>query len=309
MIDLHCDTLMKLLDEPQGGDLKANKWKIDIEKLKNSAYILQNFACYVDLRAEDNPYARYKQMLAIFNENISKYREEITHVLTYADIEKAIQEGKIAALLSVEEAGIIGDDLNKVDELYSDGVRLMTISWNYPNAFTFPQGETHEGKGLTKLGFELVEKMEDKGMIIDCSHLNDAGTRDLLNVCKKPFIASHSNARAITPHRRNLTDELISGIAEKGGVIGLNFAQAFLGTSKTSLIADIVRHAQYIYQIGGSEVLALGSDFDGINPDTEIIDASEMHRLIEDFASSGFSQADIDKIITDNARRVLKELL
>ncbi|WP_295789050.1 dipeptidase [uncultured Veillonella sp.] len=309
MIDLHCDTIMQLIDHPNSGDLWENPWKIDIQKLKKGGYELQDFALFVQLDQEKDPYARYEAMLQVFNEQMAKYKEHIELVRSYEDFLAIKKKGKLAALLSVEEAGVFDGDLGKLKKAYDDGVRLITISWNFPNGLTFPQGELHEGKKLTAKGIEFVEYMEELGMIVDCSHLNDAGTFQLGEILKKPFIASHSNARALKNHRRNLTDEEIRLIANKGGVIGLNFANTFLGTSKISLIEDIVRHGLYIYEKGGADVVALGTDFDGINPATEIEDASQMPRLYEAFKAAGLSEADLDKLFRANAERVFKEIL
>lgn len=314
MIDLHCDTLMKLIDSPEQGDLLHNSWKIDIEKLEKSNYLLQDFAIYVDLKKDGDPYDRYKAMLSIFQENLDKYSDRVTQVRSYKEIQTAEKDGKVAALLSIEEGGVLKGSEEILKQVYKDGVRLITLSWNYPNELSFPQGDKYEGRGLTALGKSFVEQMEAMGIIVDCSHLNDTGTEELLALCQKPFIASHSNARAITNHRRNLPDHLIKGIADKGGVIGLNFCYNFLTRrpnkeERISRLSDMVAHAKHIWDIGGSEVLTIGTDFDGTAPEMEIEDASAMFRLYEALKSGGFSSAQCDAIFTNNARRVLKDLL
>lgn len=309
MIDLHCDTIMMLIDHPTEGDLGNNPWKIDIPKLKKGGYTLQDFALFVELDQEIDPYGRYEAMRQLFNEQMERYVADIVHVRTYSDFVKAREAGKLSALLSVEEGGVFEGSLTRLKKAYDDGVRLITISWNFPNGLSYPNGKEHEGKGLTPKGIEFVQYMEELGMIVDCSHLNDAGTFQLGEILNKPFIASHSNARALTNHPRNLTDDLIRLIANKGGVIGLNFAQAFLGTHRVSQIDDIVRHGLYLRNVGGSEVVALGTDFDGIRPDTEIADASEMPRLYEAFRAAGLSEDDTDKIFSKNAERLLQTIL
>lgn len=309
MIDLHCDTIMMLIDEPDKGDLGQNPWKIDIAKLKKGGYHLQDFALFVELDQEKDPYARYEAMRQLFMAEMEKYKNDIVHVRSYEEFKAARAAGKISALLSVEEGGVFEGDLQRLKKAYDDGVRLITISWNFPNGLSYPNGEKYEGKGLTSKGIEFVQYMEELGMIVDCSHLNDTGTYQLGEILTKPFIASHSNARALTNHRRNLTDDQIRLIANKGGVIGLNFAQSFLGTSRISLIEDIVRHSLYIRNVGGSDVVALGTDFDGIRPDTEIEDAGDMMRLYDAFRKAGLSERDTHKIFNDNAERLLQTIL
>ena len=308
MIDLHCDTIMKLIDHPSSGDLYRNTWKIDIEKLQKAHSKVQDFALFINLGETNDPYGRYEAMRNLCTSQIQHYGEHIHHVLSYQDIESVYASGKIGALMSIEEGGVLGGDLDKLKQAYQDGVRLITLTWNYPNGLGEPHcGEQH--KKLTSKGVEFVEAMQDLGIIVDCSHLNDAGTEQLGDILDVPFIASHSNAREVTAHTRNLPDHLIKLIANKGGVIGLNFAQSFLGTSPISRIEDIVKHGLYLIDKGGEDVVALGTDFDGIKPDTEIKDASEMHRLYDAFKEVGLSVEQCEKLFWKNADRLLKEIL
>lgn len=308
MIDLHCDTIMQLLDHPDSGDLYRNTWKIDIEKLQKAHSKVQDFALFINLGETNDPYGRYEEMRNLCTTQIHLYGEHIQHVLSYQDVESVYESGKIGALMSIEEGGVLGGDLDKLKQAYQDGVRLITLTWNYPNGLGEPHcGEQH--KKLTPKGIEFVEAMQDLGIIVDCSHLNDAGTEQLGDILDVPFIASHSNAREVTAHTRNLPDNLIKLIANKGGVIGLNFAQSFLGTSPVSRIDDIVKHGLYLINKGGEDVVALGTDFDGIKPNTEIKDASEMYRLYDAFKEAGLSVEQCEKLFWKNADRLLKEIL
>lgn len=308
MIDLHCDTIMQLLDHPDSGDLYRNTWKIDIEKLQKAHSKVQDFALFINLGETNDPYGRYEEMRNLCTTQIHLYGEHIQHVLSYQDVESVYEYGKIGALMSIEEGGVLGGDLDKLKQAYQDGVRLITLTWNYPNGLGEPHcGEQH--KKLTPKGIEFVEAMQDLGIIVDCSHLNDAGTEQLGDILDVPFVASHSNAREVTAHTRNLPDNLIKLIANKGGVIGLNFAQSFLGTSPVSRIEDIVKHGLYLINKGGEDVVALGTDFDGIKPNTEIKDASEMYRLYDAFKEAGLSVEQCEKLFWKNADRLLKEIL
>ena len=308
MIDLHCDTIMQLLDHPDSGDLYRNTWKIDIEKLQKAHSKVQDFALFINLGETNDPYGRYEEMRNLCTTQIHLYGEHIQHVLSYQDVESVYESDKIGALMSIEEGGVLGGDLDKLKQAYQDGVRLITLTWNYPNGLGEPHcGEQH--KKLTPKGIEFVEAMQDLGIVVDCSHLNDAGTEQLGDILDVPFIASHSNAREVTAHTRNLPDNLIKLIANKGGVIGLNFAQSFLGTSPVSRIDDIVKHGLYLINKGGEDVVALGTDFDGIKPNTEIKDASEMYRLYDAFKEAGLSVEQCEKLFWKNADRLLKEIL
>ena len=308
MIDLHCDTMMQLLDHPDSGDLYRNTWKIDIEKLQKAHSKIQDFALFINMGETNDPYGRYEEMRNLCVSQIHNYGEHIQHVLSYQDVESVYKSGKIGALMSIEEGGVLGGDLNKLKQAYQDGVRLITLTWNYPNGLGEPHcGEQH--KKLTSKGVEFVEAMQELGIIVDCSHLNDAGTEQLGDILDVPFIASHSNARELRSHTRNLPDNLIRLIANKGGIIGLNFAQNFLGTSPISRIEDIVKHGLYLIDKGGEDVVALGTDFDGIPPDTEIADMSQMSRLYDAFKEAGLSVEQCKKLFWKNADRLLKEIL
>ena len=308
MIDLHCDTIMQLLDHQDSGVLYRNTWKIDIEKLQKAHSKVQDFALFINLGETNDPYGRYEEMRNLCTTQIHLYGEHIQHVLSYQDVKSVYESGKIGALMSIEEGGVLGGDLDKLKQAYQDGVRLITLTWNYPNGLGEPHcGEQH--KKLTPKGIEFVEVMQDLGIIVDCSHLNDAGTEQLGDILDVPFVASHSNAREITAHTRNLPDNLIKLIANKGGVIGLNFAQSFLGTSPVSRIEDIVKHGLYLINKGGEDVVALGTDFDGIKPNTEIKDTSEMYRLYDAFKEAGLSVEQCEKLFWRNADRLLKEIL
>lgn len=308
MIDLHCDTMMQLLDHPHSGDLYRNTWKIDIEKLQKAHSKIQDFALFINMGETNDPYGRYEEMRNLCVSQIHNYGEHIQHVLSYQDVESVYKTGKIGALMSIEEGGVLGGDLNKLKQAYQDGVRFITLTWNYPNGLGEPHcGEQH--KKLTSKGVEFVEAMQELGIIVDCSHLNDAGTEQLGDILDVPFIASHSNARELRSHTRNLPDNLIRLIANKGGIIGLNFAQNFLGTSPISRIEDIVKHGLYLIDKGGEDVVALGTDFDGIPPDTEIADMSQMSRLYDAFKEAGLSVEQCEKLFWKNADRLLKEIL
>ena len=152
--------------------------------------------------------------------------------------------------------------------------------------------------------------MEHLGIIPDVSHLSDVGIRDVLSVAKKPFVASHSNARAVCGHPRNLSDELIRGIAEAGGCIGLNFYEDFLGAGGKEAISEhIIRHAKHMINVGGSEILGLGSDFDGIRKNPVLEGAESMGKLWSILHDAGFSANLLDGIFNGNVLRVYREVL
>lgn len=305
-IDFHCDTITELHDHPEKGSLLKNSLYVDLEKLKKGGCFIQDFALWVDKKETPDVWKRYENLLGTFRREMEAGHRLICPIRCREDLREAEEEGKIGALLSVEGGEAAGGSVEKLERMYKDGVRLMTLTWNYPNEIGFPNGM--EG-GITKKGREMVEAMENLHMIVDTSHLNDEGTREILMTCHVAPMASHSDARAVTGHRRNLPDDLIRLFGEKGGLIGLNFANHFTGAEDVTTLDSIVRHARHIRDVGGIDVLALGSDFDGIEPKLELKDASEMGRLAEALKKGGFKEEEIEKIFWWNGERYLEDVL
>lgn len=329
IVDMHCDTIAALWQQKAEGEdvcsLRENSGHVDLMKLKSSGYLLQNFALFVDKKSCSDPWERVQQLYTLYQKETEKNSDLLGRALCFADMEKNRKEGKISALLTVEEGGVCKGEIEKLCKLYEQGVRMMTLTWNYPNEIGFPAldgskeknlypKERKQTRGLTKKGREFVCKMEELGMIVDVSHLSDAGFYDVLDIAEKPFVASHSNARAVCPCVRNLTDDMIRKLAEKGGVMGLNFCADFLqqpsgGDLNFGTVGAIVEHARHIVRVGGIEVLGMGSDFDGIPTHGELTDAGKMNLLYEALGAGGFSERERDKIWGENVLRVYREVL
>ena len=163
---------------------------------------------------------------------------------------------------------------------------------------------------LKPFGIEIVERMNDLGIIVDVSHLSDGGLWDVLKHSKKPVIASHSNARALCDHQRNLTDEMIRALAEKGGVSGINFYPYFLNESGKANIDDLIRHIEHMYYVGGEDFVAMGTDFDGFNDgELDIKHLGQINYLYEALKKRKFNDSQIEKFWNKNAMRIIKEVL
>jgi membrane dipeptidase len=311
LVDFHCDTILRLIEQGEDTGLWENELSVDIQKLRKGNVAAQFFALYVDLAQTQTPLETCLMMLDRFYLELEKNREHISLATSYKEFLANEATGKISAFLTIEEGATLQGKLSNLRNFYRLGVRLITLSWNYPNEIGFPNAkEECRDKGLTGFGQEVVSEMNHLGMLIDVSHLSDGGFYDVARLSTQPFVASHSNARAVTGHARNLTDEMIRILAEKGGVTGINFAKQFLGDDpELSRIADMVRHIKYIRDIGGIEVLAIGTDFDGIKPRQEIANSGEMGKLADSLAANGFTEAEIEKIFYQNALRVIRDVL
>ncbi len=322
--DMHCDTiseLMKLQEKGGRETLRENGLHLDLKRMRASGYVLQNFALFVHMKKDVDPWESVCRLHETYEREIGQNSDMIARVYSYGDIADNERAGKMSALLTVEEGAVCKGDVGKLKELYGWGVRMMTLTWNYPNELGWPN-DSHKVpcrqhdhfRGLTERGREFVAEMEKLGMIPDVSHLSDEGFYDVCEVTKKPFVASHSNAREICPKMRNLTDPMIRKLAERGGVMGLNFYAGFLDNvagegENTDMVAALVRHAKHICNVGGIEVLGLGSDFDGIETNEDLPGAQSMDRLWEGLKAGGFTEGQLDRIFLKNVLRVYKEVL
>lgn len=309
-IDMHCDTILKLMKDKDNLGLYENDLSVDIKKLKKGNSLAQFFAMWVDLKNAINPLERCLEMIDKFYVEIEKNSDSISLATNYNDIIKNDNEGKISAILAIEEGGTIKGEIHNLRNFYRLGVRAITLTWNAVNEIGYPNIEKdYMSKGLTTFGQELVYEMNKLGMFIDVSHLSDKGFYDVATLSSKPFIASHANSRVMKEHSRNLSDDMIKALSENGGVMGICFEKDFLGESEYARIEDIIRHIKHIKNIGGIDVIALGSDYDGCTPNCEISNIGEIEKLVFALKENNFSEDEIDKIFYKNALRVIKDVL
>lgn len=327
--DMHCDTISELYKnhlEGGGASILENDLMLDLKKMRAGDYGIQNFALYTNLeRAGGRPFEYCMELLDTFYTEMEAHQDEIGIVVSYEDIEKNWKEGKMSALLTIEEGGVCQGKLAFLRNFYRLGVRMMTLTWNFQNELAFPnrrevlpggklQTVADTKHGLTETGVCFVEEMERLGMIIDISHLSDAGVWDMIRFTRKPFVASHSNARALAPHPRNLTDGMIRCLSERGGVMGINYYAHFLsyfgeGETAVSKVSCMVEHMKHIRRVGGIQCIGLGSDFDGIDGELEMKDASRLGMLADAMSASGFTASEIEAVFYKNVLRVYREVL
>ncbi len=309
LIDLHCDTASKLM-ENKNIELYSNELCVDIKKLIKAESLAQFFALFIDSGRTEDPLKDCLAMLQILTSEISKNKNHISLAKSYEDLIKNIENNIISAFITIEEGAVLKGQPENLKMFYDSGVRLITLTWNYPNELGFPNNqEKYRNQGLTAKGIEIVEDMNNLGMIIDVSHLSDKGFYDVADLSSKPFAASHSNCRSITGHPRNLTDDMIRLLAEKGGIMGINFEPSFLGSSKTSRIKDMISHISHIRKVGGVDVISVGSDFDGTYGYSEIKNIGDMELLKNALEKEGFTFEEIEKFFYKNALRLIKDTL
>lgn len=319
IIDLHCDTLFKIQED--GGDFRQileNSGCLDVSRLKQSGYWLQFFAAFIEAvpfseeAAMEEGYQKALEMFDIFDRACTWQPEKLCKVTSRKGALEARDAGRIGGILTVEEGGILNGKRERIDHLYDRGVRLITLLWNYENCLGFPNSPSASvmEKGLKAFGIETVEYMEEKGMLIDVSHMNDGGFWDVVRHTRKPFVASHSNCRELTAHPRNLTDEMLRTIGERGGIVGLNFCPLFLtDEGEYGSIESMLAHIRHVINVAGTDAVAIGTDFDGFPESVEIAHAGEMNLLEQALNRDGYSPAQIEKIMWRNAWRVVSEIL
>lgn len=320
-IDMHCDTLMRAYVDKRETVYQIPEFMLDISRLKKGNCLAQFFAIFMlpesmrgelgEAFIEDEAYV--KALTKIFRQSMEAHPELIAPAGNLLQLEQNQAAGRMSGILSLEDGRVVNGRLENLDWLYEEGVRMIALTWNYENCFGFPNSGDASvmGKGLKKFGLEAVERMNELGMLIDVSHLNDGGFWDVAGTTKAPFVASHSNCRALAPHQRNLTDDMIRALGEKGGVMGLNFCGPFLNgdaRGRESRIEVMLDHLQHMINVGGSDIAAIGTDFDGTWGDFDIDSCEKMPLLFEAMERRGFSGELIEKIAYRNVERVMRQL-
>lgn len=310
IIDLHCDTLTRDMwasQPPSCGPLCNSSYHIALGKMPPGLRWVQCFAIFVpdNYRGED-AIAFFDRYRAVFDRQMVVHGDKISSCRSFADMEQAMEAGKFAAVLTVEGGAVLAGRPERAQVLRDAGVRMLTLTWNGPNEL----GSGHDSAmGLTECGREAVAELERCGVLVDVSHLNDRGFEDLLSVAKKPFVASHSNARAVCTHRRNLPDAFIREIAARGGLIGLNYSRDFLSDSGRGSLDDLYRHVCHFLELDAGACLALGSDFDGtdVHPDLDSVEKSVS--IYSYLTRHGIPEDTADDILFGNAWRFFKAWL
>ena len=312
IIDMHCDTLIEGWRKPERSFYDGDT-SINLKLLKENGSLLQFFAMYIprnEMKTMDS-YDILKGIYGYYQTQMEKYSDIIRPVYSAQEVLENEEKGLLSSLLTVEDGVFIDGKIERVQEVYDMGVRLITLMWNFENSVGFPCGDDPEAhlKGLKPFGIEVVEKMNELGMIIDVSHMSEGGFYDVARYSKKPFVASHSCARALCNHRRNLTDDQLKTIGNAGGIAGVNFECSFLKEGSNRATYDqIIEHLLYMKDKAGVDAVGFGSDFDGIDDNGELENYSGFTTLLERMEGK-FTYDEIDKICRGNALRVIKDVI
>lgn len=315
LFDAHCDTLSRNASPKHpfyaGGSLRRNSGHLDLERLHAFAPSAQFFAVFDSWdggRSRASLYPSFLAQYALFRRAMEENGDLAVHCRTAAEAEAAHAAGKTAAFLSVEGAELLDCDESKLSDAWEKGVRMVNLTWNFENALSGSNAEAPD-RGLTEWGRAFVRRMQELGMVVDVSHLSDPGFRDVAELSEEagvPFIASHSNARSLCPHKRNLTDAQFTAIIKSRGVAGLNLCDKFLAERPT--LDDAVAHIEHFLSLGGEENVAIGGDWDGCDLCPGVEGVADLGLLYERLLRLGCSETLVRGIFYDNLMRVVREV-
>jgi len=302
IIDAHQDTILSIIEKGKDIFKRSDMKEVDIPRMREGNLDVAFFALYTSkkLRGKKAP-KRLRELLACFEKIIKN--KELKHVKKLDDMLNL--GNKIGIVLSIEGSDGIRDNKD-LEFFYKKGLRCASLTHNLENQYaTGAKGDPK--KGLKKKGEEIIKKMEELGIILDVSHLNEKSFWDVVKIAKKPFIASHSNCFELKKHFRNLKDDQIKAIAEKKGVIGINFWSKVTGLDND--VASLVDHIDYIVKQVGIDHVGFGSDFDGCNDYPKgMEDVSKIGNITKELVKRGYSEEDIKKVLGMNHFRVFKEV-
>jgi len=315
LIDLHNDLLEQMLDDPNYHWMPEHNYHhTDIPRLIKGGVDIQFFTVWISPNSgsyTSNPYQGAQAALSLFNRELNLYPEYIQQATTYDEAISINYDDKIAAVMCVEGGHTIENDIDNLIALYDAGMRYLTITWNNSTDWAVSaQDNRSETVGLSDFGNRVIRTLDSLGVIIDVSHVGIKTIQDILTTTTNPIIASHSGARAVRNHYRNLYDDQIRAIADGGGVVGVVFYPPFLVNSGEASIANVIQHIDYIVNLVGIDFVAIGSDFDGIGTNTVrgLYDTSTFPDLTLALLEHGYSRDDLAKILGKNFQRVFEQV-
>ncbi|HEY5584127.1 MAG TPA: dipeptidase [Ruminiclostridium sp.] len=309
IVDAHCDTITTIMQTRE--QLLENKGHIDLKRLKQYDSFVQFFAAYISPEhAKMGALSRAIDIIDRLYREIEINENDIMLCRNYKDIVTATQSKRIAAVLTIEGGDALEGKLSALRILYELGVRAITLTWNHRNQIADGVADAITGGGLTPFGKEVISEMNRLGMLVDVSHLSEAGFWDVINTTKAPIIASHSNAKKICNHRRNLTDEQLLALKKIGGVTGINMYPDFVFSDGKATMKHVLDHIEYIVALTGEGTLGLGADYDGIGETPQGLEGVQcLKDLFNELLKLNYSETLVNKIAGENFLRVIKSVL
>lgn len=279
VFDAHCDTLSLMLDT--GQNFLQNTCNIDLERLRHYKNYTQVFACFIAPEYRSCALERCLNMIDLFHKH------------------------SMDGILSIEGGDMI-TSLPVLRTLGRLGVRIAALTWNYSNHIASGADGPDAERGLTEFGKSVIREMNRMGMYVDVSHLNDKSFYDIAEISSAPIIATHSNSRAVCPHRRNLTDDMFHRIIQSGGCAGINLYPPFLEESGSASVDSVIRHIEHFMALGGENHIGIGADFDGTDgllPDG-IKGCEDLYKIFDRLLQLNYTYEQVEKISHKNFERL-----
>jgi membrane dipeptidase len=291
-------------------NLYENNCHVDIQRMKKYDNFIQVFAAFIEPKyCQAYAMKRAIQIIDTLYQQIDTYKDDITLCCNYNEIQTALGTNKVAAILSIEGGDALQGEISALRTFYRLGVRSICLTWNHRNEIADGVADSITGGGLTGFGREVISEMNTLGMLIDLSHISEKGFWDVMELSKSPVIASHSNAKELCGHRRNLTDSQLLAIRDNKGVVGINLYPDFLVDEGKASLKDVLKHIEYIAGIVGTNCIGLGADFDGIEYTPEDLKGiQDLNKLFNELQKLNYSQDFIEKFAGGNFLRVFKEV-
>lgn len=305
VVDLHNDVMLEVQAAKRDITVRSSAGHSDLPRLREGGVDVQLFALFVHPKEADRGFARVTELLDAFDRLAAANPPVLGQATSVAEIERLRQAGRLAAVLAIENASALEGELPHLKAVYERGVRMMSLTWNNSNGLADGAMESRHG-GLTPLGQQVLNRMQELAMVVDVSHLSEKSFWDTLAATRGPIVATHSNAAALTPHPRNLSDQQLQAMARRGGVVGVNFYPTFTGGPALARILD---HIAYMVKVMGPDHVGLGSDFDGFDGRvSDLEDVGWLPSLTAGLLARGYDAQTIMQILGGNALRVFREV-
>jgi membrane dipeptidase len=339
VIDTHIDTLTHLVARMPDFSSRLEEGRVDIPRLREGGVGAAYFAVWIDEGTTDAEALKYTlHSLDVMHETVSRYPADLEVALTAGDVERIHASGRTAIVITIEGGRVICHDLRVLRTLHSLGVRSITLAWGAATTWMDSWNEERHG-GLTSFGRDVVVEMNRLGMLIDVSHASDRAFAQILETSQRPVFASHSSCRALTPTMRNMTDDMMRAMAEREGVINVNFGSGFLTAVPDQVhpgrfgppqpaprdlfdrvgwkspapgvpFERLIAHFEHSIRVAGANHVGIGSDFDGVKSVPQgMEDISKLPAITESLLARGHPEATVRDVLGRNNLRLLREVI
>jgi membrane dipeptidase len=312
VVDGHCDTVHLFFGSkgPYVFSSRNPVGHVDLPRLRQGGVKLQFFALYIEPEFTGGAaLGRTLMLTEAFLSEMEKAQESVLLIRGAHDLETMTGDDRLGALLALEGAqGVENTDILHI--LYRLGLRSVGLTWNHRNHLADGVGVGDSAGGLTPAGKDMVREMNRLGILVDASHVAPRGFFDILAATDQPIAVTHANAYGVCPHRRNLSDDQLRALRDTGGVVGMSFYPPFVERGGVAGLEELLNHFTYIAERFGTDILGIGSDFDGISRAVSgLEDVSRLPVLAAGLERRGFSRQEVENILGGNFLRLLGRVL